>query len=531
MFPFILLGVAALAAIMLSKKDEAKAATTPALPPGPTPEPPVLPNGATLARAERAASIVREAMASGSSDAMLAAAAQLRTMGMTEAAAALETAAAKLSSKAAEAASVPGSPPVTAAPSATTAAITATKAAAVVNKAAEAIAAPSAASVKAVAKDALSLAQSAPPQAKTEARAVLEATKQAIATPDAATVATLARASTELAKASATPATAQAATAANEAAKKLEAAPTPENASKTSAVTSTAANTAIKASGAPIAEPGRTTYVVAKGDSAWLIAKKITGNGARYKELLTANPQKTTKLFNDGYGNMIPNFSTLSEREVLKLPASWVSAAPAATVAPPATPAPGGEGTATPGWVMDLGRMKIENPLLYEATMKVKNSTDPAVLTRAAELVRAKYPQLAMSFLFWAEQARKGASATSPGILPGAPAPTTVSTDRPKPATTPATPPTAPPTTYTVLPGDSAWRIAQKLAGSGLKWKELVAINSQKKKSADGNFATLFAGEVLKVPPSWASVTPMTVGMWPRPARTLAGMGMAPVAA
>jgi len=521
MFPFILLAGAALAALMFAKKDEASSTAPPQLPPGPAPGPgpTSLPSGGGA----DAATIVREAMASGSADAMLAAASQLKGMGMTEAAAALETAAAKLSmSKVVK-------PPYEAAPTnATTAAITATKAAGVVNRAAEAIAAPSAETVKAVAKDALSLAQSAPPQAKTEARAVLEATKQAIATPDAATVATLARASTELAKASATPATAQAATAANEAAKKLEASPTAENASKTSAVTATAANTAIKASGAPIAEPGRTTYIVQKGDSPWLIAKKITGNGARYKELFAANPKKTTKMVNDGYGTMVQTFATLSEREVLTLPASWVTAAPAATVAPPATPPPGGEGTTTPGWVTDLERMKSENPGLYDATMRVKNSTDPAILARAAELVRAKYPQLAMTFIFWSEQAKK--TAGTPGASPPSATPVSLPPGTP-PVATPASPPTAPPATYTVLSGDSAWRIAQKLAGSGLKWKELVAANPTKKKSADGNFATLFAGEVLRVPSSWATITPMTVGAWPRPARTLAGMGMAPVAA
>jgi nucleoid-associated protein YgaU len=156
--------------------------------------------------------------------------------------------------------------------------------------------------------------------------------------------------------------------------------------------------------------------------------------------------------------------------------------------------------------------MKVENPGLYDATVKTKNSTDPAVLARAAEIVRAKYPNLAIAFLFWAKQA--GGMGPEQGVtLPVA-----------------TTPPTSAPSTYVVQSGDSAWKIAQKLAGSGLKWKELVAANPQKKRAADGNFATLFAKEVLRVPASWTTVTPMTVGSWPRPARTLNGMGMAPVA-
>ena len=456
------------------------------------------------------AQLARDAVASGSSDAMLAAASQLRNAGHTDAAAGLEAAAAKIANAAA-AAKQPAAAPSDVAPDATSAAVTAKKAADVVNQAAAAIAAPSDSGAKDVAKAALSLAQSAPPQAQTEARAVLEAAKQAIATPDPATVATLARASAELAKASATPETAKTAQAAVDATKLLEASPTAANASKVSAVVSTAATAAIKSSGAPISQPGRSTYVVLKGDSPWAIAQRITGNGARYKELLAANPQKPKKVVQDKWLNPITTFAQLSAGEVLLLPASWVNAAPASTVTPPAG-APGGDGTTTPGWAEDLARMKVENPGLYDATVKTKNSTDPAVLARAAEIVRAKYPNLAVAFLFWAKQA---AGQSSPQA-----AAQTVAT----------TAPMSTPSTYTVLSGDSAWKIAQKLVGSGLRWKELVAANPQKKRAADGNFASLFAKEVLKVPSGWATVTPMTVGSWPRPARTLNGMGMAPVA-
>jgi LysM repeat protein len=478
-----------------SKKDDTKGA-------------PLLEGGGVPPDLEK---IARDAMASGSSDAMLSAAKQLRDAGATDTAAKLETAASKIAAAAA-AAKQPTKPAEKVAPDATSAAVTAKQAADVVNQAASAIAAPSTEAVKDTAKAAVALATSAPPAVAKEARAVMEAAKQAIQTSDPATVATLARASAELARAAATPATAKAATAAVNATKLLEASPTAANASKVSAVVSTAAVSAIKASGAPIAQPGRSTYVVQKGDSPWAITQRLTGNGARYKELLAANPQKPTKLVNDGVGNMVPTFAQLSANEVLKLPASWVSAAPATTVQPPANEGTFVPGVATPAWLEDLYRMEKENPALYDATMKTKGSKDPAVLTRAADIVRAKYPNLAIVFLVWAKQA-------SPGGAPVVALPVAT------------TPPTSAPSTYVVQSGDSAWRIAQKLAGSGLRWKELVAANPQKKRASDGNFASLYAREVLKVPASWTAMTPMTVGAWPRPARTLNGMGMAPVAA
>jgi nucleoid-associated protein YgaU len=501
--------------------------------------------GVTAKTALDPVALVRNALASGSRDAVLATAKQLRDAGLNDSATQLETAAAKMGMRGTEdfrptpemegktAPALDKTPPVVfdskspglpqfsqfTQQDPTSAAIAAKKAADVVNKAAEVIADPSGDAVKAAAKAALDLASSAPPQAQVQARAVLEAANQALATPDAATMATLARASTELAKALATPATAPAAEVASQAAKTLETSPTAANASNLSAVVAKAAASAIKESGAPIAEPGRTTYVVQKGDNPWGIAQKITGNGNRYPELVKANSKPY------GSKTVVPvldankqwqgkyTFTSLGAGEVLKLPATWVSAAPASTVQP--------GGTTAPGWVEDFERMKNENPSLYDSAMKVKTSTDPAVLMRASELVRTKYPNLGIAFAFWAEQAKKGAA---PGGTPVSQAAVAI------PASTTALPPTSAPTTYTVQKGDSPWKIAQKLSGTGLRWKELVAANPTKKRAADGSFATLNAGEVLKVPSSWANVTPMTVGVWPRPARTLSGMGMAPAA-
>lgn len=56
---------------------------------------------------------------------------------------------------------------------------------------------------------------------------------------------------------------------------------------------------------------------------------------------------------------------------------------------------------------------------------------------------------------------------------------------------------------YVVENGDYASKIATKLVNAPSRWKELVAANPNKKRAADGNFATLYAGERLDVPASW----------------------------
>lgn len=57
-------------------------------------------------------------------------------------------------------------------------------------------------------------------------------------------------------------------------------------------------------------------YRVENGDNAWAIAKKLTKDGNRWRELVKANPQKKTNP-KDG------NFATLFAGEKLTLPASW----------------------------------------------------------------------------------------------------------------------------------------------------------------------------------------------------------------
>ena len=66
-------------------------------------------------------------------------------------------------------------------------------------------------------------------------------------------------------------------------------------------------------------EENATVYVVENGDSPWTIAKKLTTDGNRWRELVKANPQKKTQASGSNAGG----FVTLFAGERLKLPASW----------------------------------------------------------------------------------------------------------------------------------------------------------------------------------------------------------------
>jgi hypothetical protein len=66
-------------------------------------------------------------------------------------------------------------------------------------------------------------------------------------------------------------------------------------------------------------------YTVKKGDSPWKIAQAITGKGARWPELVAANPQK--KRAQDG------SFASLLPGEQLNLPASWTHGGANAAIA------------------------------------------------------------------------------------------------------------------------------------------------------------------------------------------------------
>ncbi len=80
--------------------------------------------------------------------------------------------------------------------------------------------------------------------------------------------------------------------------------------------------------------------------------------------------------------------------------------------------------------------------------------------------------------------------------------------------------PAAPAGTYTVVKGDSPWSIAERLMGSGAKYKELMSYNGL------AEDATIYAGQVLKIPGASASDAPAApsvpaVPSYPEPTRNI----------
>ncbi|MGM7683550.1 LysM peptidoglycan-binding domain-containing protein [Cytobacillus sp. Hm23] len=57
------------------------------------------------------------------------------------------------------------------------------------------------------------------------------------------------------------------------------------------------------------------------------------------------------------------------------------------------------------------------------------------------------------------------------------------------------------PQTYSLIQGDSLWKVAQKYTGNGANYKELQELNGIK----DSDLRTLPIGLKLKIPPSWGS--------------------------
>ncbi len=138
---------------------------------------------------------------------------------------------------------------------------------------------------------------------------------------------------------------------------------------------------------------------------------------------------------------------------------------------------------------------------------------DPAKLEGFASAIQAQFP-IAAGLLMAKAQALR--LVRPPGVTPPAPVPVPPS---PLPPVVPQLiPPIAPPIvppapvatsgTYVVKAGDFPIKIAQKLTGDGNRWHELIAANPEKKTRPDGAFATLFPGEILKLPASWAKPGP-----------------------
>lgn len=74
----------------------------------------------------------------------------------------------------------------------------------------------------------------------------------------------------------------------------------------------------------PPAAPPASTYTIKSGDTPFLLAKRFTGNGGRWNELLPPNPQLTVVNTRDENGKIIATHVTpFNPGEVLKVPASW----------------------------------------------------------------------------------------------------------------------------------------------------------------------------------------------------------------
>ena len=72
-------------------------------------------------------------------------------------------------------------------------------------------------------------------------------------------------------------------------------------------------------------------------------------------------------------------------------------------------------------------------------------------------------------------------------------APTTTNSNRPVEKSIPKQ--------YTVVNGDSLWKIAQKFLGSGSRWREIYTYNNNKS-IMGGNPNLIYPGQVLSIPSS-----------------------------
>jgi nucleoid-associated protein YgaU len=242
------------------------------------------------------------------------------------------------------------------------------------------------------------------------------------------------------------------------------------------------------------------TYTVQDGDYPWKIAAKITGHGARWPELVAANPNKARA--KDG------NFATLLPGEKLTLPSVWSAPAAQSAVilhAPDAPPVIAPQPSPTPTIAPTLGSpadsIALDANIPPDVGASVRNAlttgTDPSQVHGFASAIASKYP-MAAELLNAKANALSSFGPTNALVL----AHNAVATSAPAPALA----------TYKVKAGDSPSKIAAALVHDGNRWHELVAANPQKKRAANGNFANLVPGEVLQLPPSWANGAPARSG-------------------
>jgi nucleoid-associated protein YgaU len=82
----------------------------------------------------------------------------------------------------------------------------------------------------------------------------------------------------------------------------------------------------------PVAQPpaAAATYVIKAGDTPFGLAKRFTGQGSRFKELLPPNPELKVVDTRDDNGTIIAtHYVPFNPGQVLKLPPTWPPTAPA----------------------------------------------------------------------------------------------------------------------------------------------------------------------------------------------------------
>jgi nucleoid-associated protein YgaU len=169
-------------------------------------------------------------------------------------------------------------------------------------------------------------------------------------------------------------------------------------------------------------------------------------------------------------------------------PSAATPSEPQASVAPPSPELP----TTSPA----LGNLDAGMPPEMQRAIMgaIGTETDPEKLEGFAGAIAAQYPVGASALMAKMQELRLG-------LGPGPRTPVS-----PSSSATPGSPPAAVADgSYKVAAGDFPIRIAAKVTGDGNRWPELVAANPQKKTGADGNFASLQPGEVLRLPESWST--------------------------